>query len=68
MAAASSPAYDAAIAEGCPDSLFRGLCDWIEPPEHVVDSDDVAIRYSPNTRAVALQRWRVLRSLYGGAS
>lgn len=61
----SSPAYDTAIAEGCPESLFRGLCDWIEQPGHVVDSNDVALRYSPNTRAVALQRWRILRAIKG---
>lgn len=54
-------AYETALGEGCPDSLFRALCDWIELPEHVVDSDNVGLRYSPNTRAIALQLWALLR-------
>lgn len=58
-------AYETALSEGCPDSLFRGLCDWIEKPEHIVDSDHVGYRYSLNTRAYALNYWRNLNYIYG---
>ena len=57
-------ALETALSEGCPESLFRGLCDWIEPPEYVVDSDRVEIRYSPNTRAQALGYWQLLDKLF----
>ena len=56
-----SSAHEVAMSEGCPDVLFRGLCEWIERPEHVVDSEVIGLRYSPNTRALALARWRLLR-------
>ena len=56
-------AFETASSEGCPESLFRGLCEWLAEPESIVDVEPVHYRYSPNTRARALHYWRMLHTL-----
>ena len=56
-------ALETAISEGCPEALFRGLCDWLAEPGSVTDAEQVHFRYSPNTRAWALYHWRLLRDI-----
>ena len=56
-----SPALAQAVREGFPATLFVGLCEWLET--HPVDSEYVATRFAPNTRAAALQACRHLAIL-----
>lgn len=56
-------ALETAISEGCPETLFLGLCHWQAEPGSIVDVEPAHYRYSPNTRARALQYWRILRTL-----
>lgn len=56
-------AREQAVAEGCPESLFVGLCDWIASVGELVDHDLPELRYAPNTRAQALAFWRWMRDM-----
>lgn len=52
-------AIDEAAALGMPDALFVGLCEWLDR-KPLDSSNNVGLRYHPNTRAAALKACRIL--------